>query len=163
MPIASKGGMVMPHSFYTMNIRKRFKELEEETAKRGVVLSRQCDLLHREVDTLKAEIAQLKAAIEHLNARLDGIAPEREAPEEQPVKAPKLPEEPPAKAPKAEEPATLRTVLSHAAKFQTDDGMIRCLERDKITLTEAEQAQIEAILKLPENEIRAAIDRMIQA
>ena len=153
----------MPHSFYTMNIRKRFNELEEETAKRGVALSRQCDLLHREVDTLKAEIAQLKAAIEHLNARLDGIAPEREVPEEPLAKAEKLPEEPPAKAPKAEEPATLYTVLAHAAKFQTDDGMIRCLERDKTALTEAEQAQIDAILKLPQNEIRAAIDRTVNA
>ena len=163
MLTASEGGTVMPHSFYTLHMRKRLDELEAETAKREAELSRQNERLHREVDALKAEIAQFKAAIEHLNARLDGIAPEREAPEEQPVKAPKLPEEPPAKAPKAEEPATLRTVLSHAAKFQTDDGMIRCLERDKITLTEAEQAQIEAILKLPENEIRAAIDRMIQA
>ena len=162
MLIASKGGTVMPHIFYTMNIRKRFKELEEETAKRGVVLSRQCDLLHREVDTLKAEIAQLKAAIEHLNARLDGIAPEREVPEEQPAKAPKA-EEQPAKAPKAEEPATLSAVLAHAAKFQTDDGMIRCLERDKTALPDAERAQIEAILKLPQNEIRAAIDRTINA
>ncbi len=162
MLIASKGGTVMPHSFYMINIRKRFNELEEETAKRGVVLSRQCDLLHREIDTLKAEIAQLKAEIEHLNARLDGIAPEREVPEEQPAKAPKA-EEPPAKAPKAEEPATLYTVLAHAAKFQTDDGMIRCLERDKTALTEAEQAQIDAILKLPQNEIRAAIDRTVNA
>ena len=141
---------------------RRLRELEEETAKRGVVLSRQCDLLHREVDTLKAEIAQLKAAIEHLNARLDSVAPEWEVPEEPPAKAPKA-EEPPAKAPKAEEPATLSAVLAHAAKFQTDDGMIRCLERDKTALPEAEQAQIDAILKLPQNEIRAAIDRTVNA
>ena len=152
----------MPHSFYTVNIRKRFKELEEETAKRGVVLSRQCDLLHREVDTLKAEVAQLRTEIEHLNARLDGVVPEWKAPEEPPAKATKA-EEPPAKAPKAEEPATLSAVLAHAAKFQTDDGMIRCLERDKTALTEAEQAQIDAILKLPQNEIRAAIDRTVNA
>ena len=138
--------------FHRYVTRRRLRELEEETAKRGVVLSRQCDLLHREVDTLKAEIAQLKAAIELLNARLDGIAPEREVPEEQP-----------AKAPKAEEPATLSAVLAHAAKFQTDDGMIRCLERDKTALPDAERAQIEAILKLPQNEIRAAIDRTINA
>ena len=153
----------MPHSFYTMNIRKRFNELEEETAKRGVALSRQCDLLHREVDTLKAEIAQLRTEIEHLNARLDGVVPEWKAPEEPLAKAEKLPEEPPVKEPKAEEPATLSAVLAHAAKFQTDDGMIRCLERDKTALPDAERAQIEAILKLPQNEIRAAIDRTINA
>ena len=152
----------MPHSFYTLHMRKRLDELEEETAKRGVALSRQCDLLHREVDTLKAEVAQLRTEIEHLNARLDSVVPEWKAPEEPPAKAPKA-EEPHAKAPKAEEPATLYTVLAHAAKFQTDDGMIRCLERDKTALTEAEQAQIDAILKLPQNEIRAAIDRTVNA
>ena len=163
MLIASKGGTVMPHIFYTMNIRKRFNELEEETAKRGVALSRQCDLLHREVDTLKAEIAQLRTEIEHLNARLDGVVPEWKAPEEPPAKATKLTDEPSVRAPKAEEPATLSAVLARAAKFQTDDGMIRCLERDKTALPDAERAQIEAILKLPQNEIRAAIYRTVNA
>ena len=149
--------------FHRYVTRRRLRELEEETAKRGVALSRQCDLLHREVDTLKAEVAQLRTEIEHLNARLDGVVPEWKAPEEPPAKATKLTDEPSVRAPKAEEPATLSAVLAHAMKFQTDDGMIRCLERDKTALPDAERAQIEAILKLPQNEIRAAIDRTVNA
>ncbi|MBQ5991302.1 MAG: hypothetical protein IJL62_02005 [Clostridia bacterium] len=153
----------MVFSTFQLVTRRRFEKLEESTAKRDVELSRQNGRMHREINALKAEVAKLRTEIEHLNARLDGVVPEWKAPEEPPAKATKLQDKPSARAPKTEEPATLCTVLAHAAKFQTDDGMIRCLERDKIALTEAERAQIEVILKLPENEIRAAIDRIIHA
>ncbi len=158
--LIEQGGTVM---FYRYVTCRRLRELEEETAKREVALMRQSDRLHREIDTLKAEVAQLRTEIEHLHARLDGVVPEWKAPEEPPAKATKLTDEPSVRAPKAEEPATLSAVLAHATKFQTDDGMIRCLERDKTALPDAERAQIEAILKLPQNEIRAAIDRTVNA